>query len=63
MREEEEMEEPHDDVISATNETTVALSDIIRNVEFEPVFEGKAAVVRTPPGRELLLISPYCYKD
>jgi len=54
------MEEPHDDVISATSETTVALSDIIRNVEFGSVLEGKAAVVRIPPGRELLLISPYC---
>jgi len=54
------MEEPHDDVISATSETTVALSDIIRNLEFESVLEGKAAVVRIPLGRELLLISPYC---
>lgn len=61
-KEEEEMEEPHDAVMSASNENTVALSDIIRKTESPLVLEGKAAVERAPPGRELLLTSPYCYK-
>lgn len=53
------MEEPHEDVISASNETTVELSDIIRKVEFPFVLDGNVAVTRAPPGRELLWVSPY----
>lgn len=53
-----EMEDPHDVTMSVTREETVVLSASKRKVELVEL-DGNAAVERTPPGRELLLIPPY----
>jgi hypothetical protein len=54
IEEAEEMEDPHEVTISANKDTIVALSDISRKVEFPLVLDGKAAVAKGPPGREVL---------
>lgn len=59
MEEELVMEEPHELTISVTKEETVELSANRRKVELLVELDGNAAVDIMPPGRELLLISPY----
>ena len=47
------------DVIDVTSDEVVELSDRSWNVELS-VFDANEAVVRTPPGLELLFGSPNC---